>query len=219
MSQRVSCPHCEKPLRVPETLLGRSVKCPGCGGSFTAEAATAAEPVAPPPARREEEGFTERPPPRPAEDEDRYDDDRGGDDDDFDRRPRRRRRRRRRRYDSVEASLLGPGIGLIVVGVLAVLAGLANFMLMAGGAAGNPGMRNDPGYRGGYYAGTVSCIIWGCIVTAGGVCMLIRKSHGLAKAGAITALLPCSGCCILGMPFGIWALMILGDPDVYNTFD
>jgi hypothetical protein len=34
----VSCPECEKKLRVPDNLIGKKVKCPGCQGMFTASA-------------------------------------------------------------------------------------------------------------------------------------------------------------------------------------
>jgi hypothetical protein len=36
MPLSISCPACERTLRVPETLLGQAVKCPGCSHRFTA---------------------------------------------------------------------------------------------------------------------------------------------------------------------------------------
>ena len=45
MQDTVPCPSCQRDLRVPEELLGRAVKCPACGSTFTAEASgTAAVP-------------------------------------------------------------------------------------------------------------------------------------------------------------------------------
>jgi hypothetical protein len=38
MPQIVSCPDCGRQLRVPDNLLGKNVKCPGCGQKFLAEA-------------------------------------------------------------------------------------------------------------------------------------------------------------------------------------
>lgn len=39
------------------------------------------------------------------------------------------------------------------------------------------------------------------------------KSHSTAKMGAIVACIPCIGpCCIVGIPFGIWALIVLAKP-------
>lgn len=51
MAEITSCPHCQRKLRVPAELLGRQVKCPGCGQQFTASVTSAAPaaPVPPPP--------------------------------------------------------------------------------------------------------------------------------------------------------------------------
>ena len=38
-------------------------------------------------------------------------------------------------------------------------------------------------------------------------------------AGAIVAMLPCSGCCLLGLPIGIWAIIVLIDSDVKRAFN
>jgi hypothetical protein len=44
MPETVTCPQCGRELRVPETLLGKKVKCPGCATTFTAPAPGAALP-------------------------------------------------------------------------------------------------------------------------------------------------------------------------------
>ena len=36
----VACPSCQKQLKVPDELLGRKVKCPGCKETFMAQAVT-----------------------------------------------------------------------------------------------------------------------------------------------------------------------------------
>jgi hypothetical protein len=38
MADVIICPHCDKKLRVPESLIGKKVKCPGCAKTFTADA-------------------------------------------------------------------------------------------------------------------------------------------------------------------------------------
>jgi predicted Zn finger-like uncharacterized protein len=90
MSDTITCPSCQRTLRVPETLLGQLVKCPTCQQTFTAaldaEANGAAE--APPPRKevtppRERDRDADEPPRRARRD----------DEDDYDDRPRRRRRR------------------------------------------------------------------------------------------------------------------------------
>src|SRR5262245_12036961 len=74
----ISCPSCRKPLRLPENMLGKQVRCPGCQDVFTA-----ASPEEPPQPAEELEGVQERPSqrPRPRREED---------DRDYDREPRRR---------------------------------------------------------------------------------------------------------------------------------
>jgi hypothetical protein len=44
MPENITCPQCGRELRVPETLLGKKVKCPGCATTFTAPAPGAALP-------------------------------------------------------------------------------------------------------------------------------------------------------------------------------
>ncbi len=45
------------------------------------------------------------------------------------------------------------------------------------------------------------------------------ENHGLAVLASILAILPCvSPCCVLGLPFGIWALVVLYRPEVKNAF-
>jgi hypothetical protein len=44
------------------------------------------------------------------------------------------------------------------------------------------------------------------------------ESHGIATAAAIVAMIPCTGCCIVGIPFGIWALSVLNDSYVRAAF-
>jgi len=47
---RVKCPHCDKSIRVPESMLGRAAKCPGCGGELQIPARPKPKPtVSPPP--------------------------------------------------------------------------------------------------------------------------------------------------------------------------
>jgi hypothetical protein len=45
------------------------------------------------------------------------------------------------------------------------------------------------------------------------------KSREFAFAAAILAMIPClTPCCVLGMPFGIWALVVLNKPEVKSQF-
>jgi predicted Zn finger-like uncharacterized protein len=50
--------------------------------------------------------------------------------------------------------------------------------------------------------------------------MHVLKSYGVAYAGAIISVIPVLGapCCVLGIPFGIWALIVLNNPSVKSAF-
>ena len=69
MADVAECPQCGRQLRVPEELLGRSVKCPACATLFTAGEPSNVTPATPAPIP-----FRDEPPPIPADDP-RYDDD------------------------------------------------------------------------------------------------------------------------------------------------
>lgn len=50
----IECPQCQRKLNVPETLVGRRVKCPSCGLEFTG---SESPPVAAPPSPTEPAGY------------------------------------------------------------------------------------------------------------------------------------------------------------------
>jgi len=60
----------------------------------------------------------------------------------------------------------------------------------------------------------------GIIVLVGALKMQKLTGHGWATAAAILAMIPClSPCCLLGLPIGIWALVVLSKPEVRSQFD
>lgn len=67
----VSCSSCQRSLRVPDDLLGKLVKCPTCGHTFTATASDAASPGAAAPGSGAE-FVSEREPVRPSRGEPGY---------------------------------------------------------------------------------------------------------------------------------------------------
>jgi hypothetical protein len=44
------------------------------------------------------------------------------------------------------------------------------------------------------------------------------KSYGLAMTSSILAMIPCHVCCMVGLPIGIWALIVLLKPEVKSAF-
>jgi predicted Zn finger-like uncharacterized protein len=111
----ISCPACTKQLRVPETLLGKSVRCPNCQNTFTAEGPAEAPPSEPAGDDAEMQSKARESPRLPERDEER--------DDDL---PRRSRRSSAGgKYEPHRGGLiLGLGIGSVATGVLSVLANL-----------------------------------------------------------------------------------------------
>ena len=120
----------------------------------------------------------------------------------------------------------GPATALIVVSVISfVLVGLAipfDFYLLVSGAARRLERAGiDPVAR------IVIRLAWdlvifaaSCYVWWGAVQMKRLLNYSHARNAAIVACIPCVGpCCLLGIPFGIWALNVLGRPEVYNSFE
>jgi hypothetical protein len=59
----------------------------------------------------------------------------------------------------------------------------------------------------------------GAIALLGGVKMMGLRGRGLAYTGAVLSMIPCvSGCCLAGIPLGIWVIMTLNKPEVKAGF-
>ncbi len=225
MPEQVRCPSCEAALRVPDTLLGKNVKCPKCQTTFLAEME---EPEQPKGIVREPSSSARRSRvPDPAEDEDEEELPPEEEEED---RPRRRRRRRRGGRVSAKAlsAVAGPAIALMVVGGLAialcivsVLLNMLGVGLMAAGPAPKGMGPQKPDLAIQAVAGVGSAIFGLCywsIVLVGAVKMKNLSSYGFAMTACIMAMLPCSLCCLLGLPFGIWGLVALNNPAVKDAF-
>jgi hypothetical protein len=54
----------------------------------------------------------------------------------------------------------------------------------------------------------------------GGLQMKRMRQYEHARAAAVVASIPCLGpCCLIGLPFGIWALLVLHRPEVQSEFE
>jgi hypothetical protein len=59
----------------------------------------------------------------------------------------------------------------------------------------------------------------GVLILFGGLKMKKLESFGLAVTASVLAILPCtSPCCLVGIPIGIWALVVLFRPEVKSAF-
>jgi hypothetical protein len=137
----------------------------------------------------------------------------------------RRRSRRRRAREMVAA----PAIALMAVGgtgaVVNLLAMCFFIMMALNTPAPDPKMMAQPGFSFGFQLGKYSWAIVAFLgICLGGVMFLSAwkmknlESYGYALTASIIALLPCQYCCIIAIPFGIWALIVLNDPDVKSAF-
>ena len=58
------------------------------------------------------------------------------------------------------------------------------------------------------------------VILAGSLRMKDLRSRGLARAACVLALIPCLGpCFVVGIPFGVWGLVVLNDPQVWSSFE
>ena len=127
-------------------------------------------------------------------------------------------------------AIKGPAIALIVVASIGIAYYLFNglFVLMFGGPMVHQQMpANVPpqlraffeGARG-PMAGFISLIIAAIngFILFGAIKMMRLQGYGLAIATCIVAMLPCGCCCILGLPFAIWALVVMNKPEVKSQF-
>jgi hypothetical protein len=62
-------------------------------------------------------------------------------------------------------------------------------------------------------------LLMGVVILFGAMQMRKLENYVFAFTAAILAILPCvSACCILGLPFGIWALVVMNKPEVKSQF-
>jgi len=125
-----------------------------------------------------------------------------------------------------------PAILLMVTGGLGIVSGLIGLVqaFMGRGAALPPQVYDDPNLAqfrgmfealqsGGWVFNLIGLALCG-LIFFGGLKMKNLENFGLAIAASIIAIIPCfSGCCcIIGMPAGIWALVVLNKPEVKAAF-
>jgi len=118
----------------------------------------------------------------------------------------------------------GPATALIVTGVLGLIVQLLGLVGNLIAAAAGPHRRGvepfpfqiEPGIA--VVFGVISSAL-AIVIIVGAVKMKNLESYGMGMAASIIAMIPCiSPCCLLGLPFGIWALVVLSDASVKAAF-
>ena len=118
----------------------------------------------------------------------------------------------------------GPALGLKItagVGAAAQLASIAMTVLGIGMGAAQGGEDGLSSVMGGgigivfaLIGIAVAVFLW---ITAGKMENL--QSYNLCLVGSIVAMVPCiSPCCFIGLPIGIWAVIVLAKPEVKSAF-
>ena len=116
-----------------------------------------------------------------------------------------------------------PGMILMILGILYILGNLLMLILNLAGvglgaaAGGDQGMQAMINGTAGI-VGAIIGFIFGFVIAFGGMKMRKLQSYGLSMTAAILAMLPCSCCCIIGLPVGIWALVVLMKPEVKAAY-
>lgn len=128
------------------------------------------------------------------------------------------------------AAVNGPAIGLIVTAILGLIAvglGLVVNVLTLVGVPigmhdmGDPQMQKYFNLAGGGFGIVQSVIgaVIGILIWRGAAKMKALENHQFAFTASILAMIPCiSPCCLLGLPFGIWALVVISKPEIKSQF-
>lgn len=228
MAIEFRCTQCDRLLRVPGNTAGKPAQCPGCGGmmtipggpagaagemhmtGFRPQAGAAFSPAA--------GGAypSSAPQPQPA-----------GDSDNPYQSPLQYGEAPpsagMSRAGTPAGRVIAPAVGLIAVAVLEIeILAITVVGALAGFAErGGPGPAGVPAFLGPalVLALAVLGVVLSVVVIAGAMKMKNLESRGFAIAAAVVAMLPLFWpCFLLGLPLGIWALVVLCDPQVKPLF-
>lgn len=128
---------------------------------------------------------------------------------------------------AAQQQVSGPATGLLVVGILYIVLSILSLLLNVLGVSlmasqgGGPKGAEDPNMMAqaaGGIVGALIGIVFGGLITFGSLKMKNLQSFGLAMTASIIAMLPCHICCLVGLPIGIWSLVVLNKPEVKSSF-
>jgi hypothetical protein len=127
--------------------------------------------------------------------------------------------------ETAPGKLVAAAMGLIAVAVLGLLFSGFSFALSFGDADVDPAA---PPMVQDFQRGTVGPVATGIqggfimlnlFIIACAVQMMTLRSWGMGVTGSVLAMLNIgSCCCVVGMPIGIWSLMVLMSPEVMTVF-
>jgi len=135
----------------------------------------------------------------------------------------------------VSGKVTPPAICLMVAAGLNILTSLylifngVSATLLSGQIAKDikTGSKTDAEAAGAIVSGVgIGYVLWGVlallcagVIILAGIKFKSLQSYNLVMAGTVLAMIPCTGpCCIVSLPLGIWALVVLMSPDVKAAF-
>lgn len=185
------CPRCESPVTIDDADLGHHVECPTCRAVFATD-----EVLGPPTVRRVARPLHDEPEDLIAE----------------------------ARQKVFVPGLLVAGVSVVGIGLEVMVLAI---IVLIGPQQFQQQMANMPLLNAGpappieaLIGGRFVAIAWESTILAGAFCMMRGKAYGFARAAMTMRLIPCVGAyCLLGFPFGIWALVVLNQPRVREGFE
>ncbi len=118
--------------------------------------------------------------------------------------------------EAAASRVAAPAIAIVVVSGLAIAGGLLNMLLhvlglgagMFGRGGGDARFAQLMGSTIGVVVTLIGVVLYG-VAIFGALKMKALRSWGMSMASAVIVMLPCSCCCLIGLPVGIWALVVL----------
>lgn len=130
------------------------------------------------------------------------------------------------RTTDASSQVSGPAIGLLITGIIGAVFSLASFFSISLGTGlstlwweGIPD-RYEELWEGALgIGGSLIAVCVAAFIIYAALKMRELSQWGLAVAASVLAMIPCiSPCCIIGLPIGIWSLIVLTKPDIRATF-
>jgi len=132
----------------------------------------------------------------------------------------------------IKDRVAAPSIGLLITGIIGALSCLGTLISLIIGMSflsipeiyselpDDFPLNIEEFFQGSFAIGSsfIGIIVAALIIFAS-LKMKELKQWGLAFTASILAMVPCiSPCCIIGLPVGIWCLVVLTKPEVKNAF-
>jgi hypothetical protein len=119
----------------------------------------------------------------------------------------------------------GPATGLIVTAILGFVVQAGSILINVFGFSMGFLDTSPDAVALNFLSGTMGLFLnvvglaIGAVILIGAQKMKKLESHGWAMASSILALAPCiSPCCVVGLPVGIWSLVVILKPEVKGAF-